>query len=192
MRRITLSLLLAFAGLYIQAQEFGYGILGGVNFANLDNFADEDGENLVAFHAGIIAEIPVADKFSFEPAIIYSVEGESVATDQGDFDLEVTYLNVPVYMKYYLYDGFSVHAGPMIQFYLSGEIDGEDLSDNENLFDPTTSAFAASGGIGYDFDFGLFIKATYNHGVTDIFESNLRGDPSERTRSFQGSIGFKF
>lgn len=192
MRNYTFSLLLIFAGLFVQAQDFGYGILGGVNFSNLDNFADEDGESLVAFHAGIIAEIPVADKFSFEPSVVYSVEGETVSTDNGDFDLQVTYLNIPVHMKYYIFDGFSVHAGPMIQFYLSGELDGEDLDDSEGLFNPTTSAFAATGGVAYDFDFGLFIKATYNHGVTDIFESTLRIDPAERTRSFQASIGFKF
>ena len=59
---LTLSVILLFSTLVLQAQ-IGFGILGGVNFQNI-NGKDNNGDKLengllTGFHAGININIPV-------------------------------------------------------------------------------------------------------------------------------------
>jgi len=75
---LTLSAFLIFSTLALQAQ-INFGILGGVNFQNI-NGKDNNGNKLengllTGFHAGVNVIIPVAPDFYFQPGLLFSVKG---------------------------------------------------------------------------------------------------------------------
>jgi len=208
MNNIYLLVLIALLGLPLHAQDeemvdeptsterpdFQVGILGGINYATLQHYFDDSDDPLYAFHFGVTSEFKVSDNFSFMPSLIYSVEGETVELNGTDIEAELYYLNIPVHMKYYVAGGLSVFGGPQLSLYLDSDIESstENEFSNVEADNAVDSYFAASGGIAYDFNFGLFIRATYIHGVTDVFENETRADQQQRSRVVQASIGFKF
>lgn len=193
MKNIQFVFLIFLISGFSQAQQVDFGIVGGLNYSNLDNFFDDNDEPLPAWHLGVIAEFHVAEKLSFEPSVTYSVEGERTTLGDLETDVELYFINVPMHIKYYIFDNFSIHGGPQIGFYVDGDFNerSPERIRSFEVSNNTGSSFAATGGLAYDFDSGLFIKATYNHGVTDVFKNVTRADRGQRTRSFQFSVGFK-
>jgi len=78
MKFMTLSAILILSSVAMQAQ-IGFGLLGGVNFQNI-NGKDGNGDKLengllTGFHAGVNVNIPVAPDFYFQPGLLFSVKG---------------------------------------------------------------------------------------------------------------------
>lgn len=74
----TVSAILILSSVAMQAQ-IGFGLLGGVNFQNI-NGKDSNGDKLengllTGFHAGVNVNIPVAPDFWFQPGLLFSVKG---------------------------------------------------------------------------------------------------------------------
>lgn len=74
----TVSAILILSSVAMQAQ-IGFGLLGGVNFQNI-NGKDNNGDKLengllTGFHAGVNVNIPVAPDFWFQPGLLFSVKG---------------------------------------------------------------------------------------------------------------------
>lgn len=132
---ITLSAILIFATLALQAQ-IGFGILGGVNFQNI-NGKDNNGNKLengllTGFHAGININIPVAPDFYFQPGLLFSVKGAKneffspPSKAAGDFETttKLSYVELPLNLLYrpqlgngYILLGF----GPYIAYGIGGK-----------------------------------------------------------------------
>ncbi len=75
---LTLSAILILSSVAMQAQ-IGFGLLGGVNFQNI-NGKNNNGDKLengllTGFHAGVNVNIPVAPDFYFQPGLLFSVKG---------------------------------------------------------------------------------------------------------------------
>lgn len=78
MKFLTITAVLITASLTMQSQ-VSFGILGGVNFQNI-NGENSNGtrlENglLTGFHAGVNVNIPVATGFYFQPGLLFSIKG---------------------------------------------------------------------------------------------------------------------
>ncbi len=111
MKKVLLVTAIAVLGLAtVNAQEIKFGAKGGLNFASItgDNI-DESGLT-TGIHFGVLAEIPLSEKFSFQPELLYSSQA-----------LNLNYLNIPLMGKYYLTKGFSLEVGPQIGFLLSAK-----------------------------------------------------------------------
>lgn len=131
---LTLSAILVFSTIALQAQ-IGFGILGGVNFQNI-NGKDNSGtklENglLTGFHAGVNVNIPMAPDFWFQPGLLFSVKGAKndffspQTKASGDFETttKLSYIEMPLNLLYrpqlgkgYMLLGF----GPYIAYGLGG------------------------------------------------------------------------
>ena len=156
-----------------QAQDYwNFGIKGGANFATI---ANEDGENpdgRTSFNVGAMVEIPVSDKFSIQPEVLYgNINDGSV-------------LYIPVLFKYYISEsGFNLMAGPQ------ATIDLEEAEEGYNSL-----GVDASFGIGYDINENFFIDARYSLEVTNRI-GDLPGLPdniSGKINSLQIGVGYKF
>ena len=209
-----LLLFVAFGGftfLNVQSQEVTFGVKAGVNFANLS--VDSDGaspQSRTGFHIGGLVEIPVSEKFSVQPELLYSAQGakskESVVDDfYGNYTAETTlkmdYISLPVMAKYYVANGLALEAGPQFNFLVSakGEYEvkmngmsqsGEiDMKEQLKKFD-IGLGFGAS----YTLDMGLLIGARYNLGLTDANDAEVEPDaPNEiKNKVFQISVGYMF
>lgn len=132
---LSLSAILLLSTLALQAQ-IGFGILGGVNFQNI-NGKDNNGDKLengllTGFHAGININIPVAPDFYFQPGLLFSVKGAKndffspPVKAAGDFETttKLSYIELPLNLLYrpqlgkgYLLLGF----GPYIAYGIGGK-----------------------------------------------------------------------
>jgi hypothetical protein len=166
----------------VNAQEIKFGVKGGLNFASISGDNTKGIDVVTSFNFGVLSEIPISDKFSFQPELMYSGQGYSF----NDNTIALSYLNIPLMGKYYLTKGLSVEAGPQIGFLLSAKNDKTDVKDSFNNFD-----FGVNFGLGYKLDNGLNFGVRYNLGLTDI--NNLDNSSSKyKNGVLQLSVGYFF
>lgn len=186
-----------------QAQEDGirFGAKAGLNLASISGDGTDDLSTRTALHAGALVEIPISDKFAFQPELLFSAQGAKFDfSDQGFTDestFRLSYLNVPLMGKFYVAEGFSIQAGPQIGFLLSAKDVGEDSFNGEyeddikDIFKGID--FGVNFGLGYQLDMGLFFDGRYNLGLTDVTDEREGGDDgSNQNAVFQISVGYKF
>ena len=183
--------------------EVKFGAKGGINLANIVGDDAGDANMFVGFNAGFFVEIPVTDKLTIQPEILYSAQGsksEGPLNIEGDiYDVKATlkmnYINVPVMFKYQVADKFSLEAGPYVGFLtkakLEFDIEGlgsgtEDMKDNVKSTD-----FGIGVGMNYEFSDVIFANARYQAGLTEIGDSEAGGN-SVKNSVFQIGLGFRF
>lgn len=166
----------------VTAQDIKFGAKGGLNFATLSGDNTGDIGTVTAFNFGLMAELPITEKFSFQPELLYSGQGFSA----GNNTVALNYLNVPLMGKYYLTKGFSLEAGPQIGYLLSAKNEAVDVKDSFKSVD-----FGANFGVGYKLENGLNFSARYNLGLSNI--NNVDGiNDKNKNGVFQVSVGYFF
>ena len=181
MKKILLLAVVTVLGLTnVNAQEIKFGAKGGLNFADISGDNTKGNGLVTSFHFGVLSEIPISDKFSFQPEILYSGQGYSF----NDNTVSLSYLNIPLIGKYYLTKGLSIEAGPQIGFLLAAKNDKTDVKDSFNTFD-----FGINFGLGYKLDNGFNFGARYNLGLINI---NNLDNSTNKNGVFQLSVGYFF
>lgn len=166
----------------VNAQEIKFGAKGGLNFASISGNNSTGSDMVTSFNFGVLSEISISDKFSFQPELMYSGQGYSF----NDNTIALSYLNIPLMGKYYLTKGLSVEAGPQIGFLLAAKNEKTDVKDSFNTFD-----YGVDFGLGYKLDNGLNFGVRYNLGLNNI--NNLNNSSSKyKNRVFQLSVGYFF
>ncbi len=180
--------IVAFATLFIatktNAQEFKFGLKGGINFAKFIG-DDVDADMFTGFHLGAVAEYSFNEKVVIQPELLFSTQGAKA--DGANFKVKVNYLNLPIMVKYFVSDGFNLQAGPQIGFLLDSKFEGEDVGiDADEAF--KNIDFGVNLGLGYQFDEHIFIEGRYNLGLSDI----MKEDGNAKNSVFQISLGYIF
>ncbi len=208
MKKILFVLLAICTFHFANAQEFHFMPRIGVNFANISN---SGGDMKPGVNVGFAVELPLLEKLSIEPGIYYSMQGtkasEYVQVDDmklgGDVKMNMDYLNIPIYAKYYIYEGFNVFAGPQFGFNVRSKAKisaiGFDGSTTYNFKDAVnTFDFAIGIGAGYQFDMGINVSLNYNIGLTNTMKSveldDFEFETSDKYRNgvLQLSVGYRF
>lgn len=167
MKKIAL-LLLMFVAFQVSAQDFHFLPKIGLNLANMTN---SDGSMKPGLNVGVAAEFPINPPiFRRAGNLLFHARSERIRRrnlrqNQND------YINIPIYAKAYLYNGFYAFAGPQFSFLArskaSASYNGTDISVNsKDAF--KTFDFALGIGVGYQFDLGLLVSMTINIGFTNI------------------------
>ncbi|MFL9836355.1 porin family protein [Flavobacterium sp. ST-75] len=191
MKKILLSAvaLMAF-GFASEAQDIKFGAKAGLNIADFGGDAETSGSR-TGFHVGAVAEFKLTEQFSIQPELLYSMQGAKFETVDGltvvEEDMKLDYINVPIMAKYYLFEGFSIQAGPQIGFLMSAKAEDEDVKDSFKSID-----FALNGGVGYELTMGVFFQARYSAGLADI--NDFGGDEAIKINNnvISVSVGYKF
>lgn len=183
------------------------GAKGGVNFSKLSGADFDDVDSRTSFNAGLVAEIPISERISFQPEVFYSGQGfdilerdqDNVFDTDDNIEYQLDYIQVPLLLKVYLVQGLSVEAGPQFGFKIHEEIDSEPNSDGGDFEidedDSYVKDFDTSLALGtsYKFDNGFFLSARYTMGLTSIFEEDtLFEDVDGKNEVWQFGIGFMF
>ncbi len=193
----SLPLLLFFAILYssLNAQQSRFGIKGGLNLTTFNGkYANQTSINS-GFHFGIYTDVEVGNRFVIQPELQFSTQGAGFEKD-GDFDIELHYLNIPLIFKIYPTERLSLHFGPQFDILLSSKVkfSGAELN-NEEVFEPSDTGIAS--GLGYELEkvnFGI----RYIAGLTEvIFMEEKLGFPTDestklRNQNLQFYVGFSF
>ena len=171
---LTLSFVFISALAFSQAS-VSLGIKAGANFANTDV---NGAESITSFHGGAYGLIKLAN-VGIQPELLFSKQGASFSGD----DLDLSYVNIPVMVKFYLPIGLNFQAGPQFGVLTNAEIGSQDVSDFYK-----NSDLSAAIGAGWDAPFGLQFTARYVLGLSDI--NDVSGGDEFRNRTFQLSIGY--
>jgi hypothetical protein len=164
-----------------QAQvQVALGLKAGANISKLDENASD---NVTGFHAGAFALFKVA-KIGIQPELLFSQQGSKVS--ELDLDLKTSYVAIPVMVKFYLFQGLNIQAGPQFGFLTKAELEGQDYKDFMK-----DSDISANVGLGWDLPFGLTVDARYNIGLTGVGDGDGVFSADTKSRILQFSIGYK-
>ena len=142
------------------AQLLQIGAKAGLNYANFSG-TEIQTDAITSYHAGLIAEIKLMDKFAIQPELLYSTQGASYDRAGQEFRDELGYLSIPVLAKIYLSKSFSLELGPQASFLLSEKNDFD--INNANTFD-----FAMDAGLSFKVTKNIFLQGRYVLGLTEV------------------------
>lgn len=176
---ILITALLLMLSFSTQAQLLQIGAKVGLNYANFSGTAIQTNA-ITSYHAGLIAEIKLLDKFAIQPELLYTTQGATYKTVLGDVKNELGYIAIPVLAKIYLSKSLSLELGPQASFLLSEK-------NKFNASDSKTFDFAVDAGLGFKLTKNIFIEGRYVLGLTEV-STNAQSKNSV----LQVSAGFMF
>ena len=166
---------------FAQAQ-VALGIKAGINVSKI-NSDDLESSSITAFHGGAFALFKFT-AIGIQPELLFSQQGTTIDdVNFGEGDLKMSYMTIPVMLKFYLPGGFNLQAGPQFGFLNSAEFDGTDVKDSFK-----DSDISANVGVAWDAPFGLVLDARYNIGLSDVSEDSAI---ELKSGIFQFSVGYK-
>ena len=155
---------------------------------------------VTGFYGGGYANIPVSSNVSVEPGIYYSnkgyaltgdytVKGIDILTADATAKLRTGYIEMPVLLKGN-FNGLQIFAGPQVSYLSNASVNINaglaginllhskmDVTNQMNRWD-----VGITGGVGYQFDNGLRITASYERGLSKV-------DAGQNVKSY--NQGFK-
>lgn len=183
MKKLIVAVVALFIGTTAFSQSIDLGIKAGANFANISDASNSS--NKTGFQAGIFGGVKFSDKIGIQADLLYSQQGAEF--DGGKFDL--SYVNVPVVLKYYLIQGLNIQAGPQFGFVVDDKITHEVFGEVVEKSKAEEFDLTAVVGAGYDFPFGIRVDARYNFGLTDISkDEGFKG----KNKVFSLALGYSF
>lgn len=186
MKKILIVLLLSMVAIqgFTQVQ-VALGLKAGVNVSKLNN-DDLESSSITAFHGGAFGLFKFT-AIGIQPELLFSQQGSKIDdVSLGKGDLKMSYMTIPVMVKFYLPGGFNLQAGPQFGFLNSAEFDGEDIKDSFK-----NSDVSANVGVAWDAPFGLVFDARYNIGLSDLNDGDGTVVGEVKSGVFQFSIGYK-
>jgi len=186
MKKILLAAVMFLAtSAAVNAQFVQIGVKAGANFANQTGGSDFNGisvdkEGITSYHAGLVAELKLLEKFSIQPELLYSTQGATYKNALTEFKNEMGYIAIPVMAKIYMTKSLSLELGPQASFLVSNKKEFD-------AADPKTFDFSLNAGLGLKVVGGLFVQARYGIGLTEISE-----EADFKNSVFQLSAGYMF
>ena len=233
MKKIILTSLMLCSA-FAFSQEIKFGAKVGLNISSLrGNYPAEIDEtkSKIGFHIGGFAEYSINDKFALQPELLLSTQGGSSEVIEyygGGTYFEsfkqtpkLTYINLPIMLKYKVIEKLSIEFGPQIGYLISAKskweyVDSTDPSENETIevdlindgtytFGGTTVQvkpktnrldFGLNIGSSYDVTDKFFVQARYNLGLT-VFDKNSTAGSSTNSWDLKNSViqistGYRF
>ncbi len=191
----TLILIFSVVALSSARAQIQFGVKAGLNLASLTLSSGLSSNQSIKsnadFNAGLLAYIPIASSFVFQPEVVYSGQGAKVDdTGSGSGTINYGYINVPLLVKYAHSSGLFVETGPQIGFLISAKAksggQSADIKSNSKSTD-----FAWAFGVGYKIPVvNLGLDVRYNLGLTNTLSSSSNG--TAKNSVFQVGLFYLF
>lgn len=165
-------------------------------------------KGMTGFHAGGYVHIPISETFSFEPGLEYSKKGYSIKGDlkidalkflavNAGAQVQQHYIDIPLLLKANVAKGLHVYAGPQVSYLVRSTLNAKVGVLGISLFNKgfgITERFnkvdlGLTGGIGYQFDNGINLRAGYDYGLSKLDKNN---NYAAYNRVVKVSVGFTF
>lgn len=190
MKKISLASLVLLLSTAVFAQGPKFGLKAGINLATTTNSEGGNRDFRLGFHAGGLAHIHLSPEWAVQPEVVFSSQGAKYTISDGEHNLALNYVNIPVQLQYMFDNGFRLQTGPQVGFLvdakdkLNGVETGFFTSDDFKKVD-----FAWSFGLGYLTYSGFGIDGRYNLGISNI---NDFGTATVRNSVFQIGLFYMF
>lgn len=182
-----------------------FGIKGGVSFSNIiktddSNFATD---YLTGFNAGIFIGIPVVDRLSFQPELMFSQKGYKSGRNgilgNGTLTQVTNWIEVPILAKIEAAKGFNVYLGPQISFLTRtvNKYDGSFSGSEQTTYENDANKFKKSivGGVlgaGFDLSNKVSLNGRYALDFQKNNENGTSETPAFKNQVWQVGLGVKF
>ena len=179
-------LLLAFL-IFASAAQAQIGVRAGIGSTN---FSTEDVQraftSLIRPHLGAYYGMKATEKLTVEPGLFYSGKGmTTVNVKNNEFTESLSYVDIPVLVRYAVNEDFNVFAGPQVGFLLARKYTEESLKLTNTA---PVGGYEIGGvmGVGYQLTAELNLQASYDFGVVPFkyFEAD------HHNTVFKLSIGY--
>lgn len=169
MKKVFLLLAFTASVAAVNAQGISFGLKAGASLANLTSKYDDETESAdmkTGFNAGVFANIAFTENLSFNPELMFSLEG---AKDE-DAKINFGFVNIPLLLQYNA-SGFYAETGPQLGLLLNAKYkdDEEEIDIKESY---RTASIAWAVGLGYKLENGIGIGARYNLGLSNLLEES--------------------
>ncbi|MCB0528741.1 MAG: PorT family protein [Lewinellaceae bacterium] len=144
-RFILLPLLPLFLTGILHAQSFNLGIKAGPQLSTFTSTSDA--ESVWLYHAGVFSTMNISERFQAQAEVLLSTSGvDDKETDY--YKQRHLYLNVPLTVKFKVFNRLSVHAGAQFGYLMDAKLkitEGDDKGkyDRKDLFNKTEIAWIA-------------------------------------------------
>ena len=192
MKKITLSIFAIILAISASAQTVGYGPRVGFNVATLSDRAFDARYN---FNAGAFVEVDFSPRWSVELSAIYSRQGATQKDtpisliEKANSTLCLDYMNAPLVVKYYPWQGLNVFLGPQFSFLVNAKMKLGDIENSVKRYFHTFDIGAVIG-VGYTWECGMLVNLQYNQGLRPIHEN------SNHNKTYNGvvqlNVGWRF
>lgn len=209
MRKLILSVALLATLAVSQAQEksktIKFGAKAGLNFssASVESTFNSDINALTGLYVGGFVSIPVASKFTFQPELLYSMQGfKEYLNDRGsiyDAKVKLNYISVPLVFQYQFVDKFYVEAGPQLDVLMSAKASqtvtysSSNSTINRDNIDVKefykSFVMGVDLGAGYHITDNLIANVRYHFGVSNSSDSD---GVKAKNRVVQIGLGYNF
>ena len=171
---VLLIFILASLSIYSQGK-IRLGAKLGANFTGFHT-----GESIytgkIGLSFGAMAEYKLSEKFFIQTELLYNKKGDNIYTAASvlEYDAKLSYIDVPVQIKYQFIKKVSFDLGVQTGFLINKEFEIDD--NTVNIVNPTnTLDFSANFGFSFRIKENYILQTRYNFGLTDVFKnSNLK------------------
>ena len=188
MRKLIVAVIITFIGTtaFSQGIDIDLGIKAGGNFSNMRNIRSLKPQYRIGLQAGVFAGIKFSERIAMQADVLYSEEGALLSN--GNFDL--TYVNIPVVLKYYVVPGehFNIQIGAQFGVIVEDNINIV-IGDVEQKFNASDSDLSGVFGAGYDLPMGFQIEGRLHLGFSNVID-DPRANP--RLKYFSLALGYSF
>ena len=148
----------------VQAQ---IGIRAGVGSSNFSNGDVQRGfTSLIRPHFGVYYGMEATEKLTVEPGLFFSGKGISTLSNitNKEFEESLSYLDIPVLVRYAFSPSFNVFAGPQAGFLLARTYTEENVKITDTA---PVGGYEIGGvfGLGYQLTSGINFQASYDFGI---------------------------
>lgn len=204
-----------------EKQPIRFGIKAGGNSAYFSDQQLSLNNQKVGFHAGVLVNIPLSQKFSLQPEVLYNqlgarsvisstdvTTGATNVKTKSEYKTTMNYISVPLMVQMRPTERFYVEAGPEFSYFINGKNSGDSTISTTTAGITTTQSVSNSQdiekdninkfnlglglGLGYDITQNLGINARYINSLTDMRNQKPEGTEALNHRAFQLGLNYKF
>jgi hypothetical protein len=182
---LLIALVISVSGI---SQSIDLGVKAGVNFSSI-NYDNVASSSITGFQAGVFAGIKFSDKLGVQADVLYSKQGAELTVSNVLQQIDLSYVNVPIVLKYYVFQGLNIQVGPQFGFVINDNIK-EILAGQVDAKSADVSGVV---GLGYDLPLGLRVDARYNFGFSDVLDGIVPGQTNKGDSSnkvFSIAVGY--
>ncbi|MCL1669245.1 PorT family protein [Elizabethkingia ursingii] len=181
-----------------------FGIKGGGNLSTITEGNFSDTQHKFGFNGGLFMNMPISDKFNFQPEVIYNYMGsKSTADVNGEkikSETNLGYISVPLMVQFNVTPKFYVEAGPEFSYLVnannklkSGSQTVTNSWDSKALDDLKRFNAAGAIGLGYRITDNWGVNARYTTGFTKIGKNDTpRGQYFNDSRNENIQLGLSY
>ena len=190
MKKVFVLIAAAIVSMSAMAQvQFGAKV--GVDMTNFWGSDTEHGMQ-PNYQAGALMEYKFSDHFGIAPEIVFAAQGGKHKAGGVTTKFNTNYINIPVMLKFYASDKFSVDFGPQlgINVYSKFTVSGGGADVTTDIKDGTkTVDFGLGLGGTYNLTEKAFVQARYTMGLTEVFKDEVS---AAKNGNIQLAFGMKF